>query len=338
MLVLISLHKIFIAGIILASYLGVLALPVNTDNHSSRLSTTSSVSLTSESHNPDDVGVLGLERRDKKPKPLSMGFIIIPKSDIRFTELSLKHSSLEVLYVVVLGGQSYFIKEGNEIFHRTFPRSGMHQVTSLDISLPTQISDDPEDINNAIPMLETVTRKESGCAWIIKMVHFLTQCMQAAGGEVGISEKEEDDARDKVIAKENRLGIAPSCGKGWYYLGWTTGLQFDTQKITVLVLPTKRECKLVRPVETPKANEKPGVSLRGGVSVAYYSSATRIFQVLMPYGPDFIAHLLELLSGWCFIQKLVPPESRGPDPPAQRRTSQNPVFLDILTAPPYERH
>ncbi|KAH7874817.1 uncharacterized protein C8R40DRAFT_1170919 [Lentinula edodes] len=213
MLALISFHKIFIAGIILANYLaGVLASPVNIDKFSSRSSMTSLVPLTSESHNLDGVGMLALERRDKKPKPISMGFMIIPKSDKRFTTWSSEHSSLEVLYVVVLGGRLYFIKEGNKIVHRTFPRSSTHQVTSLEISLPMQISDDPEDVDNTITIMESVTRKEFGCAWIIRTVHFLTQSMQAAGEEVGISKEEEEDARKKVISKEIELGVVPSCG------------------------------------------------------------------------------------------------------------------------------
>ncbi|KAF8823221.1 uncharacterized protein C8R40DRAFT_1066311 [Lentinula edodes] len=197
-------RKMFIAGIILASCLGVLASPVDIAKYSLRSgpSTTPLVTPTSD--------VSGLERRVDELESISVSFVIIPKSDAWFAKLSSPQTSQEALYVLILKGRVSFIKEGDKVFYKSLPRAAIHQITNSGIKLHIMIPENPGEIAD---ILERVTRGADGCTWLIKAVDFLTQVAQTKGSEVGLSEAEAENAINLIMSKERMLGISSNCSR-----------------------------------------------------------------------------------------------------------------------------
>ncbi|KAJ3921697.1 hypothetical protein F5877DRAFT_75936 [Lentinula edodes] len=213
-----SFRKLFIACIVLVGCLEVLALPVDFGRFSPRSGypSTRMITSTSEAHDSgDDNAISGLERRGKYRS--SAGFVIIPKSDNLFSKLSSQSSSSAALYALVFKGRHSFIKEGDKVFYKVPPRSMTHKIKDLGISVDIRLPQNSKQIDAkdraTLTDLERVTQGSHGCTWMMEALEYLTKASQAKGTEVGLSEKEEEDARYWIASKEGELGIASSCGK-----------------------------------------------------------------------------------------------------------------------------
>ncbi|KAJ3877320.1 hypothetical protein F5051DRAFT_8399 [Lentinula edodes] len=205
-----SFRKLFIACIVLVGCLEVLASPVDFGRFSPRsgYSLTRMITSTSESHDSGDYrATSGLERRGDDRS--SVGFIIIPKSDPFFSKLSLKQSSSTVLYALAFPGRNLLIKDGDKVFNRVPARSVAHGIKDLGISVQSFLPRNPETLAD----LKAKTQGHHGCTWIMEALEFLMKASQQKGMEVGLSEAEEENARNLITFKEKALGIAPSCGK-----------------------------------------------------------------------------------------------------------------------------
>ncbi|KAJ3930231.1 MAG: hypothetical protein NXY57DRAFT_962890 [Lentinula lateritia] len=206
-----SFLKLFIACIVLVGCLEVLASPVDFGRFSPRSGypSTRMITSTSESHDSgDDSAMSGLERRGDDSS--SVGFIIIAKSDPLFSKLSLEQSSSTVLYALAFQGRTFLINDGDKVFSKVPPRLVTHRIKDLGISVQIRLPQNPKTL---LTNLKTETQGDHGCTWIMEALEYLIKASQQKGMEVGLSEAEEENARNLITSKEKELGIAPSCGE-----------------------------------------------------------------------------------------------------------------------------
>ncbi|KAJ3731326.1 hypothetical protein DFJ43DRAFT_421208 [Lentinula guzmanii] len=112
------------------------------------------------------------------------------------------------LYAIVFGGTLAFIRNGDQVAVQNLQRSFMHGVKSLSM----KIKIDLDDFSLIASKLEIEGAHD--CTWIIEALNYLSIATRStATRQVGISEKEENEARTWITFKENELKITESCGE-----------------------------------------------------------------------------------------------------------------------------